>query len=75
MSYAIVGAITKLPYVEGTKAECFRKMNEEHPYFVEDVNHKNGRRMVDRVYKEPLVLIKQGETMKLLNLNLNQEAE
>lgn len=69
MTYTIVGSITKLPYVEGTKAECFRMLNEKYPYFIKDANHKHGIRATDRVYQEPLMILEQGETMKLLNLN------
>lgn len=59
MRYAIVGSITKLPYAEGTKAECFRKLNEKYPYFIEDANHKNGTLIVNTVYQEPLKVVKQ----------------
>lgn len=59
MSYEIVGTITRLPYVKGTKAECFRELNKKFPYSIKDEDHRHGRVNIDRLYQEPLMVIEK----------------
>lgn len=49
----IIGSITKIVYVEGTRAECFRKLQEEYPSTVKKERFKHNV-SVDKIYPEPL---------------------
>lgn len=54
----VIGSITKIVYVEGTRAECFRKLQEEYPSTVKKEQFKHNVN-VDKIYPEPLMVVKK----------------
>ncbi len=55
----MIGKETKNVYVKGkTRAECFRKLQEKYPYYVEDENHTHGKQTITIVYPEPLLVVR-----------------
>ncbi|MEI3605958.1 hypothetical protein SPD48_09670 [Pseudogracilibacillus sp. SE30717A] len=54
--YQLIGIESKKVYMEGkSRADCFRKLQKQHPYFIE---HNGRKQAVQRLYPEALVLVR-----------------
>lgn len=60
--YRIIGADTGKVYAQGTKAHCFRCVNNKYPYSI-DISTRQERKIkfINQLYDEPLRIVKVAE--------------